>query len=188
LLFQQCGPLSLCLLSHCCTSKGTRLYQSTTATTMAWVTQPPWLHQFRFGWTSAHPITKPRAVTEVDSHFVFFGSPFKSFFFHLQTFPAHPTTPFLYLCYIFFSSKLSFFLSSLSLLQQCHRPLLIFKEELGVAAILRCEQREVQHLLEEDTRTSYIFYIFSALKVSLHFQFGFRFMRPLPCLLSKFST
>jgi hypothetical protein len=35
---------------------------STPNTTWAWATQPPWLHQFCFRWTSAHPITKPGAV------------------------------------------------------------------------------------------------------------------------------
>jgi hypothetical protein len=88
-----------------------------------------------------------------------------------------------------FFSKLSFFFMSLSLQQWCHHPLpsLMFREELGVVATSRCEQRKVQHF-QEDTKTKYVFYIFFALVVSLHFQFGFRFMRPLLCLLSKFNA
>jgi hypothetical protein len=101
----------------------------------------PWLHQFRFEWINAHPITKHGAFIEVESHF-FSCTPFKIF-----VFPTHgtllsqlpyskkkfPPTPFLYLKDFVFS-KLSFFLLSLSLLQWCHHssPLLMFKEELGV--------------------------------------------------------
>jgi hypothetical protein len=69
-------------------------FRSHTHSALAWVTQPPWLHQFRFGWTSAHPITKSGAVTEVESHFLFWARPSRDFFFHLQTYPAHPTTLF----------------------------------------------------------------------------------------------
>jgi hypothetical protein len=139
----------------------------------AWVTQPPWLHQFRFGWTSAHPITRPGAVTKVESHF-FLGPPppplSRDFFFHLRTLPAHPIpcsknkfspTLLLYLCYEFIFSKLYFILLSLSMLQPCTHPLssLMFKEELGIATTSRCEQHEVQYF-QEDTKTKFVFYKF----------------------------
>jgi len=137
---------------------------------LAWVTQPPWLHQFRFGWTNPHPITKPGAITKVQSHF-FLGPhpPFKRFCFHLKTLLAHPTTLFkkifpptllFYLCYgLFFFSKLSFILLSFSMLQLCNHPLslLMFKEKLGIATTSRCEQHEVQYF-QEETKTKFVFY------------------------------
>ncbi len=52
------------------------------------------MHQFRFGWSSAHPITKPGAVTKVESHLFFWGPPLQEILFHLRTSPAHPTTQF----------------------------------------------------------------------------------------------
>jgi len=131
----------------------------------AWVTQPPWLHQFCFRWTIAHPITKPGAVTEVQAHFSFLARPSRDFFLHPWTQLPHSKKMFhlpvpLLMLWTFFS-KLSFFLPSLSLLQWCHHPLpsLMFREELGVAVTSRCEQCKVQHF-EEDTKTKYVFYIF----------------------------
>ncbi len=56
------------------------IFRSHTHSALAWMTQPPWLHQFHFGWTSAHPITKPGAVTEVESHFIFWAALQESFF------------------------------------------------------------------------------------------------------------
>jgi len=86
----QCTSSLVVVRQDAVPSGGNGFYQG------AWVTQPSWLHQFRFGWTSAHPITKPGAVTKVESHF-FFGPPptlSRDFFFHLRTSPAHPTTLF----------------------------------------------------------------------------------------------
>ncbi len=84
----------------------------------AWVTQPPWLHQFCFRWTIAHPITKPGAVTEVEAHFSFLARPSRDVFFAPVDLPCSPNYPiqkkcstflFLYLCYgFFFQNSLSF--------------------------------------------------------------------------------
>jgi len=93
----------------------------------------PWLHQFRFRWTSAHPITTHLVQSQRLSHtfFLFFWPAlleiFCFFFNHgpplLTQLPRSkkifPPTLLLYPCYrIFFFSYLSFFLPSLSMLQQ----------------------------------------------------------------------
>jgi hypothetical protein len=54
----------------------------------------------------------------------------------------------------------------------------MFREELGIATISRCEQHRVQYF-QEDTKMSLSFTNFFALVVSLHFQFGFRFIKSL---------
>ncbi len=137
---------------------------------MAWVTQPPWLHQFHFRWTNAHPITKPGTFTKVESHLFILDPPSRDFFFspedlayspnyHVQKIYSHLPCSLLMLR-IFFS-KLSFFLLSLSMQQLCNHPLslLMFKEELGIATTSRCEQHEVQYF-QEDTKTKFVFYNF----------------------------
>jgi hypothetical protein len=55
--------------------------------------------------------------------------------------------------------------------ERCHRSLLLLmlRKELGVATTSRCEQHKVQHL-QEDTKTRYVFYIFS-----LHLRFLYIF-------------
>jgi len=84
----------------------------------------PWLHEFCFRWTSAHPITKPGAVRGSVT-LCFLAHPAREIFFTrgptlLTQLPCSKTkfspTLLLYLCYDLFFSKLSFFLSSLSLL------------------------------------------------------------------------
>jgi hypothetical protein len=60
----------------------------------------------------------------------------------------------------------------------------MFREELRVVATSTCEQHKVQHLKKtrkQGTSSTY----FLHLKVFLHFQFGFRFMRPLLCLFQN---
>jgi hypothetical protein len=162
----QCTSSLVVVRQDAVPSGGNGFYQG------AWVTQPSWLHQFRFGWTSAHPITKPGAVTKVESHF-FFGppAPFQEIFFFtwgprlLTQLPCSKNkfapTLLLYLCYGFIFSKLYFILLSLSMLQLCTHPLLslMFREELGIATTSRCEQHEVQYF-QEDTKTKFAFYNF----------------------------
>ncbi len=154
---------------------------------LAWVTQPPWVHQFRFGWTNAHPITKPGAITKVQSHFFLGPRPFQEIFFSPEdlacspNYPVQkniPTYPALLLLLRIFFSKLSFILLSLSMLQLCDHPLslLMFKEKLGIVTTSRCEQHEVQYF-QEETKQSLSSTIFFALVISLYFQFGFRFIK-----------
>jgi hypothetical protein len=138
---------------------------------LAWVTQHPWLHQFRFGWTNAHPITKPGAITKVQSHFFLGPRPFQEIFFSPEDLACSPNYPvqkniptypaLLLMLLIFIFSKLSFILLSLSMLQLCNHPLslLMFKEKLGIATTSRCEQHEVQYF-QEETKTKFVFYNF----------------------------
>jgi len=122
---------------------------------------------------------------EVESHFLFWACPSREFFFHLWTYPAHPTTLFkknshlprssTYVMDFFFQNSLSFcchcHCCCCKLKEWCHRSLLLLmlREELGVATTSRCEQHKVQHL-QEDTKTRYVFYIFS-----LHLRFLYIF-------------
>ncbi len=123
---------------------------------MVWVTQPPWLHQFHFGWTSAHPITKLGVVPKVES--CFFWACLSRDFFSLMDLPcwlphsknifpptSSPCPTFLPMIWIFFQNFISFchhchcYNDAIA----CHHR---FREELGATVTSRCEQCEVQHL------------------------------------------
>jgi hypothetical protein len=87
--------------------------------------------------------------------------PFQEIFFSPEDLACSPNYPvekniptdpaLLLLLPIFFFSKLSFILLSLSMLQLCNHPLslLMFKEKLGIATTSRCEQHEGQYFQEE---------------------------------------
>ncbi len=110
------------------------------------------------------------------SHNVFFAHPSRDFFFHSWTYLAHPTTsfkktfpptPFLYLCQGFFSIFFSY---------HCHY----------CNGAIADVQRRTRNCCKKTPKQVRLLHLFLHYQVFLHFQFGFRFMRPLFCLLSKF--
>ncbi len=110
--------------------------------------------------------------------------------YHVQKMYSHPPrvpTPLLYLHYRFFFKILFIFAIIVN-----------FAMVPFLVAIFDVQRKTRNYYIFKVWTTwgetfsrrhqnKYVFYIyFSALKVSLHFQFGFMFMRPLFCLLSKF--
>jgi hypothetical protein len=135
------------------------------------VTQPPWLHQFRFRWASAHPVIKPNHKGWVTP--LFFGPNSKAFFFLVPPMDLSCSPNYLILKSIpidsaplsmwrvFFSKLFIFSHHCCKLKEHGHRSssLIMFKEEHRVAVTWRSKQHEVQHL-QEDMETRYVSYIF----------------------------
>jgi hypothetical protein len=120
------------------------------------------------------------------SHTFFFGPALQENFFftcgptlltqlpYSKKIPTY-SAPLPMLWIFFFQNSLSFcchcHCCCCKLKEWCHHSLLLLmlREELGVATTSRCEQHKVQHL-QEDTKTRYVFYIFS-----LHLRFLYIF-------------
>lgn len=135
------------------------------------MTQPPWLHQFRFRWASAHPVIEPSHKGWITllflaqiQFYLFLVPPMDlscSQNYLVQKNILIDSAP-LSIFRVFFSKLFSFSHHCCHKLKEHgHRSssLLMFKEEHRVVVTWRSKQHEVQHL-QEDMETRYDSYIF----------------------------
>jgi hypothetical protein len=118
-------PAMFCWLFYHDTTKYHMKRNQHMSLVLVWMTQPPWLHQFHFKWTSVHPITKHGVVIEVESFYFIFEPTFQEILFStmdLSCSPNYPIQniyshlPYSYTFVMDFFFQNSFLLLSLSLL------------------------------------------------------------------------